>query len=83
MFNNTHQLSEQQAVCGEAVVFPALDQETRPTVTTEQAAYYLSRKPRTLRVWACYDSGPLQPRRVGGRLAWPMADIRRVLGVSA
>jgi len=83
MFNDTHQATGTIAASAGLASFPALDQETRPTVTTEQAAYYLSRKPRTLRVWACYDNGPLQPRRVGGRLAWPMADIRRVLGVSA
>ena len=83
MFNDVHQLTETTTASHGLALFPALDQETRPTVTTEQAAYYLSRKPRTLRVWACYDNGPLRPRRVGGRLAWPMADIRRVLGVAA
>ena len=37
--------------------FPPLERETRPTVPTEQAAYYLNRKPQTLRAWACLENG--------------------------
>ena len=62
--------------------FPAIDVEERPTVPTAQAAYYLNRRPQTLRDWACKETGPLRPIRVHGLLAWPMAEIRRVLGVS-
>ncbi len=61
--------------------FPPLDQETRPTVSTAAAAYYLDRKMQTLHIWACKESGPVRPVRVHGRLAWPVAEIRRVLGV--
>jgi hypothetical protein len=62
--------------------FPPLEVETRSTVTTEQAAYYLNRRPQTLRIWSSRDgTGPIRPVRVNGRLAWPVADIRRVLGV--
>lgn len=60
--------------------YQPLDQETRPTVSTEQAAFYLNRKPQTLRVWACREEGPLRPVRINGRLAWPVAGLRRVLG---
>ena len=63
--------------------FPPLDRETRSAVDTETAAYHLSREPQTLRVWACRDNGPIRPLRVHGRLAWPTADIRRLLGVPA
>lgn len=56
--------------------FPSLDLVTRPTVTTEEAAYYLNRAPQTLRKWACYEDGPLRPRRINGRLAWRTEDIR-------
>ena len=59
---------------------PPLELETRPAVPTEQAAHYLSRKPQTLRAWACREDGPLRPLRIHGRLAWPVADIRRLLG---
>lgn len=60
--------------------FPSLELETRPAVPTAQAAHYLSRKPQTLRAWACREDGPLRPRRINGRLAWPTEEIRRLLG---
>ena len=61
--------------------FPPLEQVTRPTVPTEQAAYYLNRKPQTCRAWACLENGPIRPIRINGRLAWNVAELRRVLGV--
>jgi predicted XRE-type DNA-binding protein len=62
--------------------FPALSEETRTHVTTEHAAWLLGRACQTLRVWACYESrGPLRPIRIAGRLAWPVAEIKRALGV--
>lgn len=62
--------------------FPPLESVTRPTVPTEQAAYYLERRPQTLRGWACHEDGPLRPMRVNSRLHWRTEDIRRLLGVS-
>lgn len=62
--------------------FPPLHEVTSPTVATEQAAYYINRQPQTLRVHACHGTGVLRPMRIGGRLAWPVADIKRVLGVA-
>ena len=61
--------------------FPLLESVTRPMVNTAAAAYYLNRRPQTLRIYACYENGPLRPIRVHGRLAWAVADIRRILGV--
>ena len=66
-----------------APVFASLANETRAAVDTETAAFHLSREPQTLRVWACKENGPLRPLRVNGRLAWPTAEIRRLLGVTA
>ncbi|MEZ5629330.1 MAG: hypothetical protein R3F09_01280 [Burkholderiaceae bacterium] len=65
--------------------YPALDSVTRPTVDTAAAAYYLNRRPQTLRGWACSETFPagLRPFRVNGRLAWSVAELRRVLGVAA
>jgi hypothetical protein len=63
--------------------FPPLERETRAAVDTETAAYHLSREPQTLRVWACKENGPIRPLRVHGRLAWPTAEIRRLLGMTA
>jgi hypothetical protein len=63
--------------------FQPLEQVTRPTVPTEQAAYYLDRRPQTLRTWAMRDgSGAIRPLRINGRLAWPVAELKRVLGLS-
>jgi len=63
--------------------YPPLTLITTPRVPTEQAAYYLNRRPQTLRGWACAETFPagLRPVRVNGRLAWPVAGIRAVLGV--
>lgn len=63
--------------------FPPLESVTRPAVDTAAAAYYLNRRPQTLRMWACLENGPLRPIRINGRLAWPVSELRRVLGVSA
>ena len=59
--------------------FVALSSEQRTHVSTACAAFHLGRKPQTLRVWATYEKGPLRPVRVHGRLAWSVAEIRRVL----
>jgi len=61
--------------------FPPLEQVTSPSVTTEQAAFYMMRRPQTLRTWACKEDGPLRPMRINGRLAWPVSEIKRVMGV--
>jgi len=66
-----------------APTFTPLALKTRPAVDTAAAAHYLSRRPQTLRGWACLENGPLRPIRICGRLAWPVADIRRLLGVPA
>ncbi len=63
--------------------FPALELVNRPAVDTASAAHYLNRRPQTLRGWACLENGPLRPMRINGRLAWPVAELRRMLGVSA
>ncbi|MGD9773870.1 hypothetical protein [Diaphorobacter sp.] len=62
--------------------FPPLEQETRPAVGTAAAAFYLTRRPQTLRAWACLENGPLRPVRVNGRLLWKVAEIRALLGVA-
>ena len=61
--------------------FCALSTEPRAAVDTETAAFHLNRAQQTLRIWACRENGPLRPIRVHGRLAWAVADIKRLLGV--
>ncbi len=60
---------------------PKLENIHTPTVSTNQAALYLTRKPQTLRSWAASQTGPLQPLRINGRLAWPVAELQKILGV--
>lgn len=62
--------------------FPLLDQVTSPTVATNAAAHYLNRKPQTMRIWACLETGPLRPTRINGRLAWSVAEIKALTGVA-
>lgn len=59
--------------------FPPLETETRSHVQTACAAFHLSRQPQTMRVWACLENGPIRPTRINGRLAWAVADIKRLL----
>lgn len=66
-----------------ALIFPPLEAVNRPAVPTAQAAFYLLRRPQTLRLWACREDGPIRPIRLNGRLAWKVADIRGLLGVHA
>lgn len=64
-------------------LFPPLEKITRPTVPTSTAAYYLNRKPQTLRAWACLENGPLRPVRINGRLAWSVSAIRALVNGEA
>ncbi len=65
-----------------AIQLIPLAQETRSALPTPEAAGHLSRAQQTLRLWACLENGPLRPLRINGRLAWPVAELRRVLGVT-
>lgn len=66
---------------GDGAKYLPLDLETREILPTDAAAHHLNRRPQTLRIWASRDSGPLRPVRVWGRLGWPTAKIRALLGV--
>ena len=60
----------------------SLAQETRAALPTPEAAFHLNRAQQTLRLWAMREDGPLRPMRINGRLAWPVSELRRVLGVA-
>ena len=57
-----------------------IDHEARQALRNNEAAFHLGRRPQTLRVWACTDTGPIRPLRVGGRLMWRVSDLRALLG---
>jgi hypothetical protein len=60
----------------------SLAQETRAALPTSEAAYHLNRAQQTLRLWAMREDGPLRPRRINGRLAWSVSELRELLGVA-
>jgi hypothetical protein len=60
-----------------------LESECRTNLRTAEAAFHLNRAPQTLRLWAMCENEPIRPIRVNGRLAWPVAELRRVLQVPA
>ena len=49
------------------------------TLTTEEAAAAVNRKPQTLRKWACLENGPIRPIRINGRLAWRVSDLKALM----
>ena len=60
-----------------------LAQEQRTHVDTNAAAYYLNRRPQTLRGWHCHGAFPtdgLRPLVLNGRLAWCVAAIKSAMG---
>lgn len=62
--------------------FIPLNNVTRPTVPTNEAAFYLNRQPQTLRCWACLENGPIHPLRINGRLAWSTSELKSLLKVN-
>lgn len=77
----TYQAQWMTELNGCPVDFIPLHLETRTHVPTALMCWHLNRKPQTARGWACHEDGPLRPTRVCGRLAWAVADIKRILGV--
>jgi hypothetical protein len=63
------------------VEYPPLQCVTKPALRTPEAAFYMNRAQQTLRMWACNQNGPLRPLNVNGRLAWPTAEVKRLMGV--
>ena len=59
--------------------FIPLDQESRSHVETACAAHHVNRKPQTMRAWVCLENGPIRLIHINGRLAWSVADLRRLL----
>lgn len=60
-------------------IFPPLEQVTRPTINTKEAAHYLNLRPQTMRAHACKEDFPIRPIRICGRLHWTVSEIRALL----
>ncbi len=63
------------------ILYPPIEHLTRSAVTTNEAAFYLNRKPQTLRIWAMRENGLIRPIRINGRLAWPVSEIKKILNI--
>lgn len=61
---------------------PAVAQcDASPFADTGEAANYLKLQSQTLRRWACTQTGPIQPVRIGNRaLRWRWADLHELAG---
>lgn len=68
----------------ESQQFPPLESVTKPNLTTRELAFYSNMAEQSWRVKACYDTAPegLRPLRVCGKLAWPTAGAKKLLGVA-
>ncbi len=66
-------------------LYPPLETVTKPNLTTAELAFYSNMTAQTWRVKSCYDTAPegLRPLRVCGKLAWPTAGAKKLLGVTA
>ena len=75
---------ERKAPAAAPADFLPLALETRTHVSTAVMCRHMGRKEQTARGWASAGTYPegLRPLRVMGRLAWPVAGIRKVLGVA-
>jgi len=64
-------------------IYPPLQSVSKPNLTTAELAFYSNLAEQTWRKHACYDTAPegLRPIRVCGRLAWPTAGAKKLLGV--
>lgn len=82
MTNTLEHTAQNQQIALNSPVYPPLESVTSPTVGTAACAHYMNRRPQTLRGWACNEDGPIRPVRVNGRLAWPVAELRRVMGIT-
>ena len=63
--------------------YPPLELVNKPNLTTAECAFYLNRRPQTLRGWACLENGPIRPRRISGLLAWPTVEVKALTGVTS
>jgi hypothetical protein len=82
MFNKRESENMEAATKQARSTYPPLNEVTRPNLTTAECAFYLNRKPQTLRIWSCLENGPMRPMRIGGLLAWPTATVKALAGVA-
>lgn len=75
----TMDLEDQEAQRGAARAAVLAAFGLTATLTADEAAAVINRRPQTLRKWACLESGPIRPIRINGRLAWRVTDLQALL----
>lgn len=63
--------------------FPPLEQVTKPNLTTKEFCFYTNLAEQTAWLYACKESGPVRPIRIGRRLNWPTKAVKQLCGVAA
>ena len=63
--------------------FPPLEQVTKPNLTTKEFCFYTNLAEQTAWLYACKESGPVRPIRIGRRLNWPTHAVKQLCGVAA
>ena len=61
--------------------FPPLEQVTKPNLTTKEFCFYTNLAEQTAWLYACKESGPVRPIRIGRRLNWPTKAVKTLCGV--
>lgn len=62
--------------------FPPLEQVSKPNLTTKEFCFYTNLAEQTAWVYACKESGPVRPIRIGRRLNWPTKAVKELCGVA-
>lgn len=61
--------------------YAPLEMVTKPLLTTGELCHYTNIAQQTAWLWACKESGPVRPVRIGRRLGWPTAAVKKLCGV--
>jgi hypothetical protein len=71
----------QDSIQAQVPPYPPLTLVNKPNLTTAEAAYYLNRRPQTLRGWAYLENFPtgLRCNRIGGLLAWNTNSVKALV----
>ena len=79
-----HRTGASEGIPAAPADFVPLHLESRTHVTTAVMCRHLNRREQTARGWASAETFPpgLKPLRIMGRLAWPVAGIKAILGVA-
>ena len=62
--------------------FPPLELVTKPNLTTKELCHYSNIAEQTAWVWACKETGPVRPIRIGRRLQWATKAVKQLCGVA-